>query len=229
MLENADNFSHYYLRYNSGLHISLNGQQLSVLLNNLCKKHPGIFQKLYLVGHSMGGLVIRSACHYAERFGYSWVKRIKKIFLIGVPNEGAVLERVGNFSANILKIFSSPYMKLTSDLIHSRSAGIQDLRFGYLVDEDWQNKDISKLSAKDKTEIHLLPNTQYIVLTGSLMKNDKSKIARLLGDGMVHASSAEKVGNKRFRSKVQTVSITESSHHELTHSMAVFEKFKELI
>jgi pimeloyl-ACP methyl ester carboxylesterase len=55
-----------YLRYNSGLHISENGRALSQLLTELVETYPEAIGELVLVGHSMGGLLIRSAGYYAS-------------------------------------------------------------------------------------------------------------------------------------------------------------------
>nr|WP_262898950.1 alpha/beta hydrolase [Hymenobacter piscis] len=53
-----------YVRYNTGLHISENGRQLHQLLTQLVNTFPEAVGELVLVGHSMGGLVIRSAGYY---------------------------------------------------------------------------------------------------------------------------------------------------------------------
>ena len=54
-----------YLRFNSGLHLSQNGRQLHRLLTELVDTWPDAIGELVLVGHSMGGLIIRSAGYYA--------------------------------------------------------------------------------------------------------------------------------------------------------------------
>jgi pimeloyl-ACP methyl ester carboxylesterase len=56
-----------YVRYNSGLHISENGRALHQLLGELLAAYPGAIGELVLIGHSMGGLVIRSAGYYASQ------------------------------------------------------------------------------------------------------------------------------------------------------------------
>ena len=55
-----------YLRFNSGLHLSENGRELHRLLTELVTTWPDAIGELVLVGHSMGGLIIRSAGHYAQ-------------------------------------------------------------------------------------------------------------------------------------------------------------------
>ncbi len=56
-----------YLRYNSGLHLSENGREFNRLLSELVNTWPDAIGELVLVGHSMGGLIIRSAGYYASR------------------------------------------------------------------------------------------------------------------------------------------------------------------
>ena len=55
-----------YLRYNTGRHISINGRELAGLLHRLVTAWPVPVHDISLIGHSMGGLVIRSARHYAS-------------------------------------------------------------------------------------------------------------------------------------------------------------------
>ncbi|RZK17229.1 MAG: alpha/beta fold hydrolase, partial [Hymenobacter sp.] len=54
-----------YVRFNTGLHLSENGRALDQLLRALLAAYPDAIGELVLVGHSMGGLVIRSAGYYA--------------------------------------------------------------------------------------------------------------------------------------------------------------------
>ena len=56
-----------YVRFNSGLHLSENGRELNRLLTELVETYPQAIGKLVLVGHSMGGLIIRSAGYYASQ------------------------------------------------------------------------------------------------------------------------------------------------------------------
>ncbi|MET4075500.1 alpha/beta fold hydrolase [Hymenobacter sp. UYCo722] len=58
-----------YLRFNSGLHLSENGRELHRLLTELVETWPDAIGELVLVGHSMGGLIIRSAGYYASEMG----------------------------------------------------------------------------------------------------------------------------------------------------------------
>jgi pimeloyl-ACP methyl ester carboxylesterase len=64
-----------YLHYNSGLHISTNGRALAEQLEALVRVWPVPLTELVLVGHSMGGLVARSACHYGALARHKWRRR----------------------------------------------------------------------------------------------------------------------------------------------------------
>ena len=51
-----------YVRYNSGRHISENGRSLAERARRARARSDEV-EEIALVGHSMGGLVARSACH----------------------------------------------------------------------------------------------------------------------------------------------------------------------
>jgi len=95
-------FTPVYLHYNSGLHTSQNGRELSARLEQLVTHWPAAIEELNVVAHSMGGLLIRSACHYAKQDGLSWPDHLKNIVFLGTPHHGAPLERAGNWVNTIL-------------------------------------------------------------------------------------------------------------------------------
>ena len=68
-----------YLDYNTGRRISRNGRTLSKLLQDLVDDNPNISQ-IDLVGHSMGGLVARSALFYAKQDRLDWMKRVVTLY-----------------------------------------------------------------------------------------------------------------------------------------------------
>jgi pimeloyl-ACP methyl ester carboxylesterase len=122
-----------YLRYNTGHHISRNGALLAGLLER--EAPPG---ELVLVGHSMGGLVALSALHQAAARGHGWPQRVTRLACLGAPHEGAALERLGNHANRLLRPlpWTRPFMRLGN----LRSDGIRDLRFGHLLEEEWQGR-----------------------------------------------------------------------------------------
>ena len=114
-----------YLRYNTGLHISENGQHLTSLLDDVVAAWPTPVAELILVGHSMGGLVSRSACHYAHQGNHSWVSKLRHVFYLGTPHLGAGLEQwVSRLSGVFGKLDES---RPLASILDRRSAGIKDL------------------------------------------------------------------------------------------------------
>ena len=127
-----------YLRYNTGQHISSNGHELSALLEQLAQYWPMPLESITVIAHSMGGLLIRSAVHSARAAGLTWPDKLKSIVFLGTPHHGAPLERAGHWIDQLLGAtpWSAPFTRLTG----LRSAGITDLRYGFVSDEDWGGK-----------------------------------------------------------------------------------------
>src|SRR5262249_28726245 len=67
-----------YVRYNSGRAIADNGALLSRLLATLHEQYPLPLEEIVLLGYSMGGLVIRSACHAGWLAGEPWLARVRR-------------------------------------------------------------------------------------------------------------------------------------------------------
>lgn len=117
-----------YLHYNTGLPVANNGQALSDLLAALVEQWPVPVQEISIVGHSMGGLVSRSACNAAAQGKQSWLGLLRTLVCMGTPHHGAPLERGGRLLDSVLG--STPYLAPFARLGRARSAGIADLRYG---------------------------------------------------------------------------------------------------
>ena len=176
-----------YLRYNSGRHISTNGQEFEQQLEQLCQAWPVPLQSLSLIGHSMGGLVIRSACCYGQRNQSRWLQHLQRVACLGSPHHGSPLEKAGH----ALDVFMQkiPY---TAPLAFSRhrSAGIKDLRHGDLLDEDWQGHDLDQPRPAPHKVVPLLPRVDYYFAAASLGKHHDDPLGHLLGDLLVRKDSA---------------------------------------
>jgi len=181
-------YSPVYLTYNSGLHISANGRALAMMLQALIDAWPRPVEELTLIGHSMGGLVIRSAAHYAARAGDSWPQRLRALIFLGTPHHGAPLEQRGNL-LNVL-MDASPYVAPFGRLGKRRSAGITDLRYSNLVDEDWFGRDRFAHGPCDTCIVPLPAGARAYAVAATLGGRTDSLRARLLGDGLVPLDSA---------------------------------------
>jgi pimeloyl-ACP methyl ester carboxylesterase len=155
LLERDRGYTPVFLRYNSGRHISHNGRQLAELLDALA------CEELLLVGHSMGGLVARSACYYGEKEQRRWPGALTHVFCLGSPHLGAPLEKAGNVITSVLGLVDLPGTQIPARVINARSAGIKDLRFGYLIDEDWEGRDPDALLEDNRQELPLLDGVTY--------------------------------------------------------------------
>src|SRR5829696_5720037 len=127
------------LRYNTGRHISENGSALADLLDELVDTWPVEVEQIGLVGHSMGGLVARSACYRASERDDPWVRRVGHVVSLGSPHMGAPLAQGVHWAAGMLH--KLPETRPLAQFLRRRSAGIRDLRQGSLVDDDWQGSD----------------------------------------------------------------------------------------
>ncbi|HME03328.1 MAG TPA: alpha/beta fold hydrolase, partial [Solirubrobacteraceae bacterium] len=186
-----------YLRYNSGLHISENGRAVAALLGDLVEGWPVEVQQIALVGHSMGGLVARSAAHQADEGERMWVRRVRHIVSLGTPHMGAPLERGAHWAAVTLD--KMPETRMLSSFLKKRSAGIRDLRHGSLVDEDWRGRDPEALRAAACKEVPLLPGATHYFVSASVTRDPKHPLGRLLGDILVLVPSASgKSRNRRI-------------------------------
>jgi pimeloyl-ACP methyl ester carboxylesterase len=177
-----------YLRYNSGLHISVNGRAFADLLETLVQCWPVPMTELVLIGHSMGGLVVRSACHYGELARHDWRRGVDKIVFLGTPHHGAPLERGGNWVDVLLS--SSAYSAPLARLGRIRSAGITDLRFGNLVDEDWNTRDRFKAGSDPRVVVQLPEGVACYAVAATTGKTAGDLTDRLIGDGIVPLASA---------------------------------------
>jgi pimeloyl-ACP methyl ester carboxylesterase len=184
-LERELGFSALYARYNSGLHISTNGALLAARLEELVRAWPVKVESVVLLGHSMGGLVARSACHAAELARLSWRSRLDVLVCLGTPHQGAPLERGGNWLETLLGI--SEYTAPIAKLARIRSAGVTDLRFGYVRDEDWTGTDRFAPGPDRRARLPLPNEVRCSAIAATL---SPAPARRLRGDGLVSVASA---------------------------------------
>jgi len=182
------------VRYNSGRHISVNGRELAHALQDLVDAWPVPLEDLVIIGHSMGGLVSRSAGHYAAEAGLPWVAQLSRMFLLASPSRGAPLEQLANVAAFTLRAIPNPWTWGIAWVFRQRSAGIKDLRHGWLVDEEWQAKGPDALSFGRKHLVPLLPHVHHFVAAGCLAPDEHHPLAKVLGDALVAPFSAKDEG-----------------------------------
>lgn len=195
-----------YLRYNSGLRVSDNGQQLSRLLGELVDAWPVPVRGVSLVGHSMGGLVARSAIHYGDRHGAAWVPWVRVVACLGTPHLGAPLEQGVHVAEWAMR--KLPETQPLGRILAGRSVGVKDLRYGAIVDEDWSDVEPEEFLQDRCTDVPFLPHATYCFVSASIHRDPGHLAGRLIGDGMVRYPSAAAVG----RTGRQTFQMDDSAH-----------------
>jgi pimeloyl-ACP methyl ester carboxylesterase len=174
-----------YLFYNTGLHISTNGQALGALLERLVAEWPVAIDELTILGHSMGGLVARSACYYGELQGHAWRPKLRRLVCLGSPHHGAALERGGNWIELLLGVsrYSAPFSRLGK----IRSAGVTDMRFGCVLHEDWEGYDRFALRADPRHRLRLPDGVECCAIAATTASGPQPDLP---GDGLVSVDSA---------------------------------------
>jgi pimeloyl-ACP methyl ester carboxylesterase len=181
-------FTPVHAHYNSGLHVSANGRMLGALLEQLVAQWPVPVEDLTIVAHSMGGLVARSAHHYGTAAGLAWPGRLRSIVFLGTPHHGAPLERGGNALDFIIGLtpYSAPFARLGK----VRSAGITDLRYGNLLDEDWEGRDRFARARDERRPVPLPAGVDCYAIAAAMGEDPDALHHRVLGDGLVPVASA---------------------------------------
>jgi triacylglycerol esterase/lipase EstA (alpha/beta hydrolase family) len=177
-----------YVRYNTGRRISENGRSLSDLLEGVVAEWPVDVDSIALIGHSMGGLVARSAAYQASEAEAAWVRRVRHVVSLGTPHRGAPLEEIVHLGSAALALV--PETGGMSRFLRRRSGGIRDLRRGSLVDDDWKDRDPDALRATACKEIPLLEGATHCFVSASVTRSPSNPIGRLIGDMLVLGSSA---------------------------------------
>jgi pimeloyl-ACP methyl ester carboxylesterase len=216
-----------YVRYNSGRRISENGRSLSELMEDLVASWPVDAGEVALVGHSMGGLVARSACCHATEDDADWVRLVTHSVSLGTPHMGAPLEQaVHVLSAGLARL---PETRPFANFLRRRSGGIRDLRQGSLVDEDWRDRDPDALRGAACAEVPLLEGATHCFVSATITRSDRHPLGRLLGDTLVLAPSAS--GRSRTRripfEDEYGMHLGGATHFALVNHPAVYERLRD--
>lgn len=184
-LAQATQGSALFVHCNSGLAVAVNGRALADRLEQLVDAWPQPLTRLVLVGHSMGGLIARSALHHGQRAGHRWPARVSDFASLGTPHLGAPLERAGH--GIDLLLAATPYAAPLARLGRLRSAGIRDLRLGNLLDAE---ATAAGAAAPVPRTVPLPDGVRCHAIAASLSADPSTLKGRLLGDGLVPLDSA---------------------------------------
>jgi hypothetical protein len=150
-----------FVRYNSGAPVAESGRRLAELLEATVRAWPVPVEDVAVVGHSMGGLVLRSAGHHASDAGHAWVRLVRHVACLGTPHLGAPLERFVEVAVRGMRLL--PEARAFAGILESRSAGIRDLHDGL-------------------PDVPLLPDARHLFVSAA--------VHPLVGDFLVTEASA---------------------------------------
>ncbi|UGS34450.1 esterase/lipase family protein [Capillimicrobium parvum] len=156
------------VRYNTGLPIAENGRRLARLLERLAAAWPVTVGRVDLVGHSMGGLVGRAACHAGAARPDRWMRALRTTVTLGTPHHGAPLEQAVDVADRLLRL--APESTPFATVLGLRSSGIKDLRAGF--------------------DAPLHDGARHYAVAATLTRGDRHALARVLGDTLVLVPSA---------------------------------------
>jgi pimeloyl-ACP methyl ester carboxylesterase len=192
---------------------------------------PVPLAQLVLVGHSMGGLVCRGAVHYAEREQRAFLARLSHLLCIGTPHMGAPLERASNALSSLLGLFDAAGTQVPAKILNARSAGIKDLRFGYILDEHWTAQDPDAFLRDARSDVPLTPGVIYGFIAASMFASPDHPLGHWLGDLLVSVKSASgEHADPTRQIPFQLGQVLHGVHHQalLTHPK-VYEKLLEFL
>jgi len=200
-------FTPMYARYNSGRHISENGDALAALLEGVA----GAFHDVVIVTHSMGGLVSRAALQAGTTAQHGWRRKVRALVTLGSPHHGAPLERAGNVVEALLG--KTPWTAPLSTLATLRSAGVTDLRHGTIREVDWRDRD-RFAPGPDRRTPTPLPADVRCYAVAATMSPAHTATTVLRGDGLVPVPSAlGEHEDERHRLAFTATAIVHETHH----------------
>lgn len=211
-------FTPLFARYNSGVHIAENGARLARALADVTFDDD--LEEVALLGHSMGGLVVRSACAVAAREGLPWLPRVRRVVSLGSPHQGAPLEKLGHWATLVLGAIDLPGTRIPAELLGRRSAGIRDLRHGAVAEPAWLERDPDAAGAAPTAT--LLDGIAYTFLSATATSDPTHPLGRLVGDLLVRVPSASGPRSEASSFQIETQTFGGVLHHELQNHPDVY-------
>lgn len=205
----------FAIRYNTGMPIPDSGRDLARLLRALAAAYPCPLEEIVLIGHSMGGLVIRAACHTGDPEDAAWTRKVRHVFYLGTPHDGTDLERFAQGATGALRSTSNPVARLATYLLRGER-GVTD----------GSNASAPASAAPDAATLATLPwlrSARHWVLVGTLTDDPRHPLAQALGDGLVRVPKGVAPG-ARAAPGVPGIVVLPGVHHlQLAHDSAVYD------
>jgi pimeloyl-ACP methyl ester carboxylesterase len=200
-----------YLRANTGLSIAENGVILSSLLARIVETWPTPVERIALVGHSMGGLILRTACDVRSNpaaTGPHWTSLVTDIVTLGAPHLGSPVARAVAKGADLLN--KLPETRALGYFLDHRSAGVLDLEWG--------------------TQVAPLPHVRYRLVAATLKERASHPVSALFGDKLVRVPSAlgrDWTGGPNLFPGADVLHVGGADHFDLLNHPDIYQAMKE--
>lgn len=210
-------YTPFFVRYNTGLALADNGRRLAELLSELLRNYPLPVSELMLIGHSMGGLIIRHACYTGMQQNADWIERVSQIFYLGSPHEGAMLATLGHVATDVLHAVPNSITRLIGDIFNLRSQGIKDLHAGPRIEQGEETYEV----------VPWITGAKHYLIAGMLADDAEHMLTQLFGDGLVHLprTSDDTASSPVLPEHISCFSRTD--HLQLAHDPAVYQQIRQ--
>jgi hypothetical protein len=158
------------LRANTGLPLRENGAALTALLQRVVEAWPVPVTRIALVGHSLGGLVMRAAGAVASNVEEPWSRRVTDVITLGTPHLGAPIALgIGHGSRGM-------------SMLKETAA------FGRVL--DWRSRGVHDLVVGLAEDVPPLPHARYHLVAATLTSSPRHPVGHVVGDLLVRPRSA---------------------------------------
>ncbi|MDO9455862.1 triacylglycerol lipase [Nocardioides sp.] len=167
----ADGWTPLFLRVNTGLPLRENGVALTALVQRLVEAWPVPVTRIALVGHSLGGLIVRAAgAVAADPAAPDWNALVTDVVTLGTPHLGAPIAwGIGHGSRGLQRL---PETAAFGRILDWRSLGVHDLVVGLAED------------------VAPLPHARYRLVCATLTESERHPVGNVVGDLLVRPRSA---------------------------------------
>ena len=158
------------LRVNTGLPLRENGAALTALVQRVVDGWPVPVTRIALVGHSLGGLVIRAAGAVADDLEEPWRDKVSDVITLGTPHLGAPIAwGIGHGSRGLGRL-------------------PETAAFGRIL--DWRSQGVHDLVAGLAEDVPPLPHARYHLVAATLTASQRHPVGDVVGDLLVRPRSA---------------------------------------
>jgi pimeloyl-ACP methyl ester carboxylesterase len=100
---------------------SLTVEEIAEQLSDSLESHVGEYDSIYLIGHSLGGIVVQRAVADANERQLEWLAKVGKVVLTGTPNDGSPAKEIYSrlFNSLVNLDTAAKLFDINSDIIQT--------------------------------------------------------------------------------------------------------------